>query len=92
MTPVVARREATRRSRATDPALHLLATVLGLSSEACVFEGYVVAEEGVGEGDDASSAGDEGDFCGFSGGAQVEVDLLEAGMGSHRDERGHVEG
>ena len=69
-----------------------LATVLGLSSEACVFEGYVVAEEGVGEGDDASGYGDEGDFCGFSGGAQVEVDLLEAGMGSHRDERGHVEG
>src|ERR1700722_10303923 len=40
-----------------------LPTVLGLSSEACIFEGYVVAEEGVGEGDDASGYGDEGDWA-----------------------------
>src|SRR3984957_7376497 len=69
-----------------------LATVLGSSSEGVVVEGNVVADEGVCDADHSADDGDEGDFCGFSCGAQVEIDLLEPGMASHRDEGGHVEG
>jgi len=57
----------------------VLATVLGSSSEDCVVEGNVVADEGVGEGDKAPRDGDEGDLGRFSRGAQVEVGLLEFG-------------
>jgi hypothetical protein len=52
----------------------------------------IVADEGVCDADHSAGDGDEGDFCGFSCGAQVEIDLLEPGMASHRDEGGHVEG
>ena len=52
-----------------------LATVLSSSSEACVVEGNVVADEGVGEGDEAPRDGDEGDLGRFSDGAQVEIGL-----------------
>ena len=69
-----------------------MATVLGSSREGGVVEGNVVADEGVGEGDEAPRDGDEGDLGRFSGDAQVEIGLLEFRMAARCDERGHVEG
>ena len=43
------------------------ATVLGLSSESGVVEGYVIAQQRVGEADHAACDGDESDLGGFSG-------------------------
>src|ERR1700722_5539699 len=69
-----------------------LAAVLGSSSEGVVVEGNVVGDEGVCDADHSADDGDEGDFCGFSCGAEVERSLLEFRMTARCDQGGHGEG
>jgi hypothetical protein len=53
-----------------------LATVLRGSSEVCLIEGTVIADEGVFDADHSAGDGDKADLCGFSCGAPVEMQFL----------------
>ena len=54
--------------------------------------GAVLRDEGVGEDDELSHDGDEGDLWLFSCGAEAAVDDLEVWVEAGRGEGGHVEG